>query len=132
MFAFMMLEKNLDWYRKILEQALDKQKELNLNPKNCIGTVLSLNGFRKYFCVFHAKHTEARNSVRLKQLTLILIDLLIIRFVILHFNSIAIRRWRPAKAVNQTIRTLNRAICCSTQVESVRCSTKMCCLTIFC
>ena len=63
MFAFLMLEKNLDWYKKILEQALDKQKELNLNPKNCIGTVLSLNGFRKYFCVFHAKHTEARNSV---------------------------------------------------------------------
>lgn len=63
MFAFLMLEKNIDWYKKILEQALDKQKELNLNPKNCIGTVLSLNGFRKYFCVFHAKHTEARNSV---------------------------------------------------------------------
>lgn len=61
MFAYMLLEKNLDWYRKILEQALDKKKSLFLNPKNCIGTVLSLNGFRKYFCVYHAKHTEMQN-----------------------------------------------------------------------
>ena len=58
MFAYMMLEKNVDWYRKILEQALDKHKTLYLNSKNCIGTVLSLNGFRKYFCVYHAKHME--------------------------------------------------------------------------
>lgn len=65
MFAYMLLDKNLDWYRKILEQALDKQKSLFLNPKNCIGTVLSLNGFRKYFCVYHAKHMEMQNNVSL-------------------------------------------------------------------
>lgn len=63
MFAYMLLDKNLDWYRKILEQALDKQKSLFLNPKNCIGTVLSLNGFRKYFCVYHAKHMEMQSNV---------------------------------------------------------------------
>ncbi|KAI1309437.1 DnaJ -like protein subfamily C member 16 [Halotydeus destructor] len=58
MFAFLMLEKNLDWYKKILLQTLGEHRELNINPKNCIGTVIALNGFRKYFCVYHAKHPE--------------------------------------------------------------------------
>jgi DnaJ family protein C protein 16 len=35
---------------------------LNINPKNCIGTVIALNGFRKYFCVYHAKHPESNPS----------------------------------------------------------------------
>jgi len=39
-------------------QTLGELKELTINPKNCIGTVLALNGFRKYFCVYHAKHPE--------------------------------------------------------------------------
>jgi len=60
MFAFLLVEKNLDWYRKMLMQTLGEQKQLQINPKNCIGTVLSLNGFRKYFCVYHAKHPELR------------------------------------------------------------------------
>ncbi|OQR69755.1 dnaJsubfamily C member 16-like [Tropilaelaps mercedesae] len=60
MFAFMMLEKNLEWYRRLLLQTLGESshRPLNINPKNCIGTVLSLNGHRKYFCVYHAKHRE--------------------------------------------------------------------------
>lgn len=58
MFAFLMVEKNLEWYRHLLLQTLGEQRELNINPKNCIGTVLSLNGHRKYFCVYHAKHAE--------------------------------------------------------------------------
>ncbi|XP_064461330.1 dnaJ homolog subfamily C member 16-like [Ornithodoros turicata] len=58
MFAMLMLEKNLEWYRKILTQALGERRPLNINPKNCIGTVLSLNGHRKYFCMYHAKHME--------------------------------------------------------------------------
>lgn len=61
MFSYLMLEKNLEWYRKILQQTLGEDRELNINPKNCIGTVISLNGFRKYFCVFHAKHPESSN-----------------------------------------------------------------------
>jgi DnaJ family protein C protein 16 len=60
MFAFLLVEKNLEWYKKLLMQTLGEQKELHINPKNCIGTVLSLNGFRKYFCVYHAKHPEVR------------------------------------------------------------------------
>ncbi|XP_013775072.1 dnaJ homolog subfamily C member 16-like isoform X2 [Limulus polyphemus] len=62
MFAFLMVEKNLDWYRRILLQTLGESRELNINPKNCIGTVLSLNGHRKYFCVYHAKHAEPRKG----------------------------------------------------------------------
>lgn len=62
MFAFLMVEKNLDWYKKLLMQALGEDKELQINPNNCIGTVLSLNGFRKYFCVFHAKHPELKQQ----------------------------------------------------------------------
>lgn len=58
MFAFLMVEKNLEWYKRLLLQTLGEYRELNINPKNCIGTVLSLNGHRKYFCVYHAKHAE--------------------------------------------------------------------------
>ncbi|XP_071042785.1 dnaJ homolog subfamily C member 16 [Parasteatoda tepidariorum] len=58
MFAFLVVEKNLEWYRRLLLQTLGEPRELNINPKNCIGTVLSLNGHRKYFCVYHAKHAE--------------------------------------------------------------------------
>ena len=32
--------------------------DLNVNKKNCIGTVLSMNGFKKCFRVYHAKHHE--------------------------------------------------------------------------
>lgn len=41
MFAFMMLEKNLEWYRRLLLQTLGESshRPLNINPKNCIGTV---------------------------------------------------------------------------------------------
>jgi len=58
MFAHMSLERGLDWYKKLLSLTLPEQKELNINAKNCVGTVLSLNGHRKYFCMYHAKHPE--------------------------------------------------------------------------
>ncbi|XP_076315234.1 dnaJ homolog subfamily C member 16-like isoform X2 [Tachypleus tridentatus] len=60
MFAFLMVEKNLEWYHQILTQTLGDPRKLSINPKNCIGTVLSLNGYLKYFCVYHAKHAEPR------------------------------------------------------------------------
>lgn len=58
MFAHMSLEKGLDWYKQLLSLTLSEQKDLNINAKNCVGTVLSLNGHRKYFCMYHAKHPE--------------------------------------------------------------------------
>lgn len=57
LFGFLCLDKNLNWYRKLLEQVLGCE-DLQMNKKNCIGTVLSLNGFKKYFRVYHAKHHE--------------------------------------------------------------------------
>ena len=48
----------LPWYKKILNLTLPEPREININPKNCIGTVLSLNGHRRYFCMYHAKHPE--------------------------------------------------------------------------
>lgn len=67
MFAYLMLEKNLDWYKKILQQTLGEHRELNINPKNCIGTVIALNGFRKCFCVYHAKHPESNTNQRVSE-----------------------------------------------------------------
>lgn len=64
LFAFLQVEKNLDWYKKLLQQTLGDDRDLNINPKNCIGTVISINGFRKYFCVYHAKHPEIRPKRR--------------------------------------------------------------------
>ena len=50
MFSFVMLERGLEWYRRLLIPSLPNNQQLNINPKNCIGTVLSINGYRKYFC----------------------------------------------------------------------------------
>ncbi|KAJ8928464.1 hypothetical protein NQ314_018969 [Rhamnusium bicolor] len=58
MFSFMYIERGLTWYKELLQISLPEERELNINPRNCVGTVLALTGHRKYFCVFHAKHTE--------------------------------------------------------------------------
>ncbi|XP_066588233.1 dnaJ homolog subfamily C member 16 [Prorops nasuta] len=58
MFGHLSLDKGLDWYKKLLSLSLPEPKELNINAKNCVGTVLSLNGHRRYFCMYHAKHPE--------------------------------------------------------------------------
>lgn len=59
MFSHLSLERGLDWYKEILSLSLPEPRELNINAKNCVGTVLSLNGHRKYFCMYHAKHPES-------------------------------------------------------------------------
>nr|CAD7444027.1 unnamed protein product [Timema bartmani] len=58
MFGHMSLERGLDWYKTLLTMSLPEPRDLKINPRNCIGTVLSLNGHRKYFCMYHAKHPE--------------------------------------------------------------------------
>ena len=37
MFGFMYIEKGLQWYKKILNLTLPEPREININPKNCIG-----------------------------------------------------------------------------------------------
>lgn len=53
-FSFLLIEKNLHWYQELLRMALNEKRELPINPINCLGTVLVLNGFKKYFSVYHA------------------------------------------------------------------------------
>ncbi|KAL1492094.1 hypothetical protein ABEB36_012587 [Hypothenemus hampei] len=66
-FAYMYIERGLTWYKELLQMSLFEERELNINPRNCVGTVLSLNGHRKYFCVFHAKHTESKRKGKLSK-----------------------------------------------------------------
>ena len=62
MFGHMSLDRGLDWYKQLLTLSLPEPKELNINPKNCVGTVLALSGYRKYFCMYHAKHPECKKG----------------------------------------------------------------------
>lgn len=58
MFAFLLIEKNIGWYEDLLKMALNEKRDLNINPINCIGTVLILNGFKKWFSVYHESDTR--------------------------------------------------------------------------
>ncbi|XP_039296938.1 dnaJ homolog subfamily C member 16 [Nilaparvata lugens] len=62
LFAHLNLDRGLAWYSQLLSLSLSEPRELTINPRNCIGTVLSLNGLRKYFCMYHAKHPECRGQ----------------------------------------------------------------------
>lgn len=57
-FAFLLIEKNICWYKDLLKLALNEKRDLHINPINCIGTVLVLNGFKKYFSVYHASDSR--------------------------------------------------------------------------
>ncbi|KAK4305788.1 hypothetical protein Pmani_022334 [Petrolisthes manimaculis] len=61
MFGFLNIERasGMEWYKRILVLGLPEPRDLNINPKNTIGTVIALNGHRKYYCLYHAKHPEA-------------------------------------------------------------------------
>ncbi|XP_012156595.1 dnaJ homolog subfamily C member 16 isoform X2 [Ceratitis capitata] len=70
LFGHMLIEKGLLWYSELLRLSLCESKTLSINPRNCVGTVLALNGHRKYFCMYHAKHPESiRNGKSLVKMT---------------------------------------------------------------
>ena len=62
LFAFVYIERARRWYEQILQVALHGNDPdaatIRVNPKNCVGTVLALNGHRRYFCMYHAKNPE--------------------------------------------------------------------------
>lgn len=72
MFGTMNVDRGLQWYSQLLTMALknvDDEEGLEpvvdvsvVKPKNCIATVISLNGHRKYFCIYHAHHPESFTS----------------------------------------------------------------------
>jgi hypothetical protein len=64
MFAIMLTEKSLSWYSELLRLSMTESRDLQINPRNCIGTVLALNGHRKYFCMYHAKHPETSRGTK--------------------------------------------------------------------
>lgn len=64
MFAHMLIEKGTNWYAELLRLSLSESTDLNINPRNCVGTVISLNGHRKYFCMYHAKHPETNRGAK--------------------------------------------------------------------
>ncbi|GFN76092.1 Dnaj-like protein subfamily c member 16 [Plakobranchus ocellatus] len=58
-FAFLQLEYYLDWYRHLLEVSMDFKVTLDsINNRNCIGSVLALNGYRKYYYIYHPKRAR--------------------------------------------------------------------------
>ncbi|CAH0554830.1 unnamed protein product [Brassicogethes aeneus] len=67
MFAYLNIDKGISWYKELLQLSLPEEKDLHINPRNCVGTVLSLTGHRKYFCMFHEKHNDTRRTRRLRQ-----------------------------------------------------------------
>ncbi len=65
-FGFLQLEQYLAWYRKVLDLTIDFNRPVeHINMKNCVGTVLAINGPRQYYSIYHAG-TE-RLSVRAEQ-----------------------------------------------------------------
>lgn len=64
MFGHMLIERGLTWYSELLRLSLSDAPDLQINPRNCIGTVIALNGHRKYFCMYHAKHPESNRGAK--------------------------------------------------------------------
>ncbi|VDK88926.1 unnamed protein product [Litomosoides sigmodontis] len=67
-FGYLMMEKNLSWFRKLLEHTLPAEsgqadgssmyeRLKNINPRKTLGTVLVLCGWKLYFNMYHPMHT---------------------------------------------------------------------------
>lgn len=55
----------LEWYRRVLQQTLvNLNRRLQLIPHKCIGTVLVLNGMRRYYSIYHAMHRDSQEPRR--------------------------------------------------------------------
>uniref|UniRef100_A0A5S6Q7L9 J domain-containing protein n=1 Tax=Trichuris muris TaxID=70415 RepID=A0A5S6Q7L9_TRIMR len=64
MFGYLMLERNIDWFRQLLELTVADTCLANINPRNVVGTVLALNGFRQYYCIYHPKYRSSLKGYR--------------------------------------------------------------------
>ncbi|KAK6030362.1 DnaJ domain protein [Ostertagia ostertagi] len=74
-FGFLMVEKNLPWFRKLLEHTLPLGDEntpkdgnslyvklKSINPRQTVGTVLALCGWKLYFSIYHPMHTAGKKK----------------------------------------------------------------------
>uniref|UniRef100_A0A182MPM3 Uncharacterized protein n=1 Tax=Anopheles culicifacies TaxID=139723 RepID=A0A182MPM3_9DIPT len=57
-------EKDIQQKKSKHEDNSSESREIKINPRNCIGTVIALNGHRKYFCMYHAKHPESNRGTK--------------------------------------------------------------------
>ncbi|PVD36895.1 hypothetical protein C0Q70_03886 [Pomacea canaliculata] len=58
-FGFMQLEYYVSWYQHLLEMSMSFKVKLDsINIRNCIGTVLALNGYRKYYYIYHPRRAQ--------------------------------------------------------------------------
>lgn len=71
LFGHLLIEKGLSWYSELLRLSLCEGQKLQVNPRNCVGTVIALNGHRKYFCMYHAKHPESIRANKVNCLIII-------------------------------------------------------------
>ncbi|GMS84598.1 hypothetical protein PENTCL1PPCAC_6773, partial [Pristionchus entomophagus] len=65
-FGYVMVEKNLAFFRKLLEHTLPASEDKGppsmyerlkgINPKQTVGTVLVMCGWKLYFCIYHPMH----------------------------------------------------------------------------
>ncbi|PIO59618.1 hypothetical protein TELCIR_18915, partial [Teladorsagia circumcincta] len=74
-FGFLMVEKNLPWFQKLLEHTLPLGEEnapkdgnslyvklKSINPRQTVGTVLALCGWKLYFSIYHPMHTAGKKK----------------------------------------------------------------------
>uniref|UniRef100_A0A158PCI0 J domain-containing protein n=1 Tax=Angiostrongylus cantonensis TaxID=6313 RepID=A0A158PCI0_ANGCA len=79
-FGYLMVEKNLPWFRKLLEHTLPLGdscsitegdslyvKLKSINPRQTIGTVLSLCGWKLYFSIYHPMHRTEKKKHQSQQ-----------------------------------------------------------------
>lgn len=58
-FAYLQLERWLGWYQQLLEKSSHFHVQLsNMKIKNCIGTVLAFNGYRRYYYIYLPKNAR--------------------------------------------------------------------------
>lgn len=68
-FGYLIVEKNLPFFRKLLEHTLPASEDKNgpsmyerlkgINPKQTVGTVLVMCGWKLYFCIYHPMHVAS-------------------------------------------------------------------------
>lgn len=55
-FSYLLLDKYLGWYRQVLDNSDGQRVQSSkFNMHNSIGTILAINGYRRYYYIFHSK-----------------------------------------------------------------------------
>ena len=67
MFAFLEVERHLGWFRDVLRETASFPQNLEkINVQNCAGTVLAINGPRRYYTVYYPRrwrHQHGKRSI---------------------------------------------------------------------